>query len=324
MMPLSLEKKPDALFGQEPLVLVCAADNLYAMPLAVTVRSALENLKSDQQVILFILDGGIKDRNKRKILNSLSSEKCEVTFLSVSGSLVEGVENRHFETGTKHLPIVAYYRLLIPDLLPDHYEKVVYLDCDLVVKGDLGQLWQINLEEHYALAVQDMWTHSVSHPAGLLNYQALGIPSDAKYFNSGVLVINLKKWRADQISAKAIDYLQHNREYVRWHDQDVLNALLAGQWGELDPRWNVNIFLFSGDSAQKNSPFSDDVYNDIIRDPYIIHFTSGDKPWVSPHAPCNEHFFHFVDLTSWSGWRPTRWTRLWMKLVRKVQKITLK
>jgi lipopolysaccharide biosynthesis glycosyltransferase len=325
---LSCERQVEPVLETEHIVLVCAADDNYAMQLAVTVRSALINLKSDRQILLFIIDGGIKKHNKKKILKSLNSEKCEVKFIQITDSLLRDIEEVHKPqssesviTKADYVSIASFYRLLIPELLPNHFEKAIYLDSDLVVRRNLEQLWQTQLGENYVLAAQDTWIPYISSPTGLLNYQKLGISPDLKYFNAGVLVINLKKWRSDGISAKAINYFKQNLEYVGWYDQGVLNALLAGQWGELDPRWNCSPSNVYGFSSWKESPFTEEVYNNLIGDPYIIHYVSNKKPWTSRHTLLKEYFFGYVDMTAWSGWRLTIWRRFCLRLIHEFKKV---
>ncbi|WP_319421893.1 glycosyltransferase family 8 protein [Pleurocapsa sp. FMAR1] len=319
------KEEPFLKIESEPIVVVCAADDKYAMPLAVTVRSALANLKKNWKILLFIIDGGIKKRNKRRILKTLSIDNCEVQFIPKPDNFAKSLEEAYRYTVTEgqaknYISIAQYYRLFIAELLPDQAKKAIYLDCDLIVKEDLSQLWQIDLGENYVFAAQDTWVHSVSAHNGLLNYQELGIASDAKYFNSGVLVINVEKWRAEKVSARAIDYLNHNKEHMIYGDQDILNALFTGQWGELDPRWNATSRIYEY-SSWKESPYQEHVYNNLIHnDFYIIHFISGEKPWNSRDVPLKEHFFHYVDMTSWSGWRFTFWQELWQKLVYKFRK----
>jgi lipopolysaccharide biosynthesis glycosyltransferase len=323
---LNTEKKTDPTIKNEPIILVCAADDNYAMQVAVTGRSALENLKSDRQIVLFIIDGGIKNHNKQKILKSLSLEKCEVKFLQIPDFLSRNIEEVHINAEgiiakAEYISIASFYRLLIPELLSDQFEKAIYLDCDLVVRGNLEQLWQIELGDNYLLAAQDTWIPYVSSPTGLLNYPNLGISPDLKYFNAGVLVMNLKKWRTDGITAKALKYFKQNLEYVGWYDQGILNALLAGKWGELDPRWNCSPSSVHGLASWQDSPFTEEVYNNLIRDPYIIHYVSDKKPWTSRHTLLKEYFFEYVDMTAWSGWRLTIWRRLWRRLVYKAKKL---
>lgn len=322
---LNIEIKPKSTAKTNPIVIVCAADNNYAMQLAVTVRSALANLHSQRQMLLFIIDGGIKNHNKQKILKSLKSEKCDVQFVAIPEFLLKNIEEVHLGSEgiikkAPYISIASFYRLLIPELLSDQFEKVIYLDCDLVVRGNLEQLWQTDLGDNYLLAAQDTWIPYVSSPTGMLNYQKLGISPDLKYFNAGVLVINLKKWRNNSISDQALKYFKQNIEYVGWYDQGILNALLAGQWGELDPRWNCSPSSVYGLSSWKESPFTEEIYNNLIRNPYIIHYVSNKKPWTSRHTLLKEYFFKYVDMTAWSGWRLTIWRRLWMRLIYEFRK----
>lgn len=316
--------KTHSVSARDPIALVCAADNRYSMPLAVTVRSVLEKLSHNQPITIFVLDGGIKSDNKQKIIESLDTDTCDIQFLPISDSLIKSIEDSIFEKGfSDHVSIATYFRLLIPRLLPENLKKVIYLDCDLVVKQDINLLWQTDVAENYVFATHDTWIRSVSGEYGLLNYQELGIPHDTKYFNAGVLLINLDKWRCDNISDKAFEYLGHNSEYIRWDDQDVLNALFAGAWGELDPRWNVTDGFYT-ETSQKDNPFTEDVYNTIVQDPYIIHFSTAKKPWNSRHVNRKEDFFSYVDKTAWAGWRLTRYRRIWLRLAREYKQIFLK
>ncbi|MBD2445795.1 glycosyltransferase family 8 protein [Nostoc sp. FACHB-152] len=311
----------------EPVFIVCAADDNYAMPLAVTVRSASENLSNDHRLVVFVIDGGIKKHNKEKILRSLPSDRCEVNFILAPEYLLANLKEahqycaKHGITLNTHVSIASYYRLLIPELLPKHIDKVIYLDCDLVVEKNLGELWQVDLGENYLLAVQDMWIGYVSDPRGLLNYKELGIPPNTKYFNAGILFLNLKKWRDNSVTEKALEYTKQNKDYIRFHDQDVLNGMMVGKWGELDPRWNMTPGIYDYPSWRE-SPFSEEEYNQIIHDPYILHFATL-KPWKSrwTRNEFKANFFKYLNLTAWAGWKLTLWRRLGLKISRELQAI---
>jgi lipopolysaccharide biosynthesis glycosyltransferase len=317
------------------IVVVCAADDNYAMPLAVTVRSALDNLDKSCRMILFIIDGGIREHNKQKLLQSLSSERCEVRWIASPDRLlgkfevltdftIQDVPLVGIVKATKHVSIATYYRLLIPELLPKELQKAIYLDCDLVVVGDLRQLWDIEMGDNYLLATRALLIPSVSSPAGLVNYQALGIPADSKYFQPGIMVLNLEKWRDDNMSRKCVEYLQTNREDIRWHDSDVLNAMCANRWGELDPRWNrmTEIYTFQ---SWEDSPLSKEAFDEVLHHPYIIHFSSAAKPWnTREEDPFKHLWFKYVDRTAWSGWRFNLWVRGQRRLAREIQRMRKK
>jgi len=312
---------------KDSIVVVCAADNKYAMQVAVTIRSILENLSGTRKLVQFIIDGGIKPHNKRKILNSIDSKRCEIKWIAKPDDFLTGIQVlRDFGIGDnitepKHITIAAYYRILIPELLPSDYKKAIYLDSDLIVNNDLGKLWDIDMGSNYLLAVQDQGAPYVSSPAGLINYKELGISPEHKYFNSGMLVIDLEKWRSNNISSKALGYLKNKRELIRWHDQDALNIVLAGKWQDVHPRWN-QMPEIHGLSSWKESPFPENVYNELVHKPYIIHFAIPAKPWNSrTDHPGNDLYFHYVDKTAWCGWRNTRSRRLWRRLIREIKQL---
>jgi lipopolysaccharide biosynthesis glycosyltransferase len=95
---------------------------------------------------------------------------------------------------------------------------------------------------------------------------------------------------------------------VRWVDQYALNVVLSGRWGQLDLRWNQGARIFSYPSWSL-SPFDRKTFEQLRDDPYIIHFTTADKPWlVSCLHPSRKLFFEYLDRTAWAGWRPTRFT----------------
>ena len=300
--------------NSDSIVVVCGADNAFAMPLAVMVRSALSNLSPERRILLYVIDGGITKRHKRKILKSWDLERITVEWLMPSISLLKNMKV------SGHVSVATYFRILIPLLLPEKLHKAIYLDCDMIVMGDLGQLWDFEFHQSYLLAVQDVTlpymcssialkNYKLSAPyltsdTALVNYRELGILPECKYFNAGVLVINLNKWREDNISRKVINYLEQNRENVRYWDQDGLNAVLFDKWSELDPRWNQMTHIYHYPSWRE-SPLDEETYNQVISEPKIIHFAWKPKPWhYDGSHPARDIFFNYLDMTEWSGWRP--------------------
>lgn len=325
---LSHDKTSPGAVLVKPIPVVLAADNNYAMQVAVTACSVLANLDCDTSISFFIIDGGIRRKNQQKIIKSLRGKNCTVKFLTVADTpslkrIKEVFAYSETDGATIHkgaISLATYYRLLLPELLANEIDKVIYLDCDLVVEQDLSKLWQLDLSNDFLAAVPDMWIPSVSAPNGLLNYQSLGISANSKYFNAGVLLINLRKWRDENILGQAMDYLKNQKEYIRFHDQDILNSLVASQWYELDPRWNLTPGIFEYTSWQE-SPFSETVYDELVNAPYIVHFAASVKPWNSRDAHFKRYFFKYIDLTAWSGWKFTWWTELKLKFIYKFKKL---
>jgi lipopolysaccharide biosynthesis glycosyltransferase len=293
----------------EPISLVCTADDNYSIPLATLLCSVLKNLGSERKLSVFVIDGGIRKANKIKIAKSVNSNKVELTWLKPPENSLRGVQTLHYYTKANH------HRFFIPELLPQ-CRKTIYLDSDLIVVKDLGELWDMDIEDYYALAAQDMYPDPLSH--GYRNLLDLTELENNKFFNAGVMVINLDKWRAENIGHKVIEYIS---QYNLPGNQVALNMLLKGRWKEIDPRWNRTAGIYEFTSWTE-SRFSEEEFTNLITNPYIIHFTSADKPWNSIDR-CSEQtlFYQYLDMTVWSGWRFTPWKRIKRRFIREINKI---
>ena len=279
--PGSLDMSPP---GREPIAIACAADDRYVQPLAVMLQSVLTNLSPDRTAAIYIIDGGIEPGHKQDLVRSWNPGRASLHWLSDRASSFSGLPL------WGRMPVATYYKLLVPELLPAALHRVIWLDCDLVVNGDLAHLWDRGLAGRHALAVQDPAVPFVSSRNGVAHHEQLGLPSDAKYFNAGVMVVNLDLWRRDDVPRQVLEYLRRHGDALVFLDQEGLNAVLAGKWGELDPRWNCM-------ARVPRRP----------NDSWIVHFTGNLKPWFYPGRNASHAlYFRYLDLTAWAGWRPRR------------------
>jgi len=302
----------------ECVYIACSSDENYAMPLAVMLTSLVINLRKYKKTHIFILESGITPDSKQKILRSVVRDGVDVQFIIADASLLSGMKV------IGHVSSAAYLRFLIGDILPQDLNKIIYLDCDLIVQADISGLWDIPIGENIVLAVPEQRKELmfVSSRFGLINYKELGLSENQKYFNSGVLVVNLETWRKNNIGSMAVQYIKKNRPIMRLNDEEALNALLANRWAELDYRWNLltqtfpntkrNVYLNSSWDA---GPIKDKAtYERLIRHPYIIHFNTSSKPWMAGcEHPYKKLFFYYLDKTDWKGWRAPKRFRAWIK-----------
>jgi len=283
--------------NQKSIRVVLAADSRFVMPLSVAMSSAALNCDPQRNITFYVLQHDIGTQLRQQVERSLASTghtKHDVVWLDVSFANLD-----QFKTHG-HFNAMTYARLLIPSLLPLDVEKVLYLDSDLVVVGDIAELWDLECGEKTLLAAQDRIVESVSGFLGLSNYRDLGIPADSKYFNAGVLLINLKKWRSDKVSDKVFEYLRQHQKIIRMVDQEALNAVLFDSWGQLECRWNWQVGRLNPFWPSKRTS----VAPEGGAEKSIIHFTTAVKPWL-PGCRYEEKrvFFEYLDLTEWAGWR---------------------
>ena len=291
---------------------VVAADNNYVMPLAVTVCSAAVNAAPERRLAFNVVHDGITAENRTRVNQSLA--RVRITNASIEWIQAPLSKFKDLRITHHWITPLTFVRLLVPDLLPTSVDKAIYLDCDVAVMEDIGGLWDLDLGDKSLLAAQDLigWVSDPS--AGLANYRELGFPPDKKYFNAGVLVLNLRKWRISNTPQALLDYLREYREVIRASDQEALNAVLGNDWGELDFRWNwqikARIYRIGTHKMGWSPP-------DIRKS--IIHFHSSEKPWLPAcDYPEREAFFRYLDMTEWSGWRVPQHRELLGRLVRPV------
>jgi lipopolysaccharide biosynthesis glycosyltransferase len=285
-----------------PMVLVCAADDGYSMPMAVMLYTALKNYRGPAGVEAYILDGGISIINRQKIQRVLAKTGVRLHWLKPSLMLIKELPVK------KHLSVSSYLRLLIPDLLSDTISKAVYLDVDIIVDGDLSVIWQQEIGNNYLLAVQNPGSKKFIAFSPWSTCPEITFSENDEYFNAGVLVINLPLMRKDRIAAKAIDFARRWPELVPCADQDALNAMCIGRWGSLDPVWNQLV-------KDKNK-----LKFECRRDG-IFHYVGSSKPWLpnksKPHHRDEKGAAHrlYLDYVQKSGWfNHTEWLLFSVKL----------
>jgi len=287
----------------QPIHVLCAANSTYAMPLAVMLTSLVCHYQSSRSLHLHIVASDISDSLRQKIEASVLNNKKGAYHLEFHWTSFDPSHLKNLPVGgeaNQHITSEAYSRLLVADALPPSCERVIYLDCDLVVLKDIALLHDAADNEHTIAVVAGVTLSYVSSLYGatpaVFNYAELGIPATNRYFNSGVMVINLKPWREQNIAARVIDYLERYHDKVLYHDQGGLNAILYDQWLRLDQRWNHTGCL--NPASWKEPAFTREEYLKVRFDPFIAHYLGGDKPWMPGfNRPRAAFFFCYLRKT---------------------------
>ena len=274
--------------GMDPIHIVSASDDAFAVPLGVMLTSLFENTPARERIIVSVLDGGISPINREKIHSIAEKYKSTLRFLPISRE-----KFRDFVT-LGHLNTISYYRLVIPDVLDAVINKAIYLDCDIIIKDDIVRLWNVDISSFHLAAVVDEGITSGKVFSDTKT--RLGIPEGYHVFNSGVMVMNLPLWRRDNLHRKIIDFIAGNPDKIRLVDQDGLNAFLYDKWLPLPIRWNQQTFLHES-AGTVNDP---DI-RDAIDNPAIIHFTGRSKPWqYADRHPWKSDYLRYLAMTEWN------------------------
>ncbi|MGZ8202203.1 MAG: glycosyltransferase family 8 protein [Burkholderiales bacterium] len=282
----------------ERLTVITLADENYAVPLAVMGRSLFDNLGHGRFASLTIIDGGLTPRTKERLLASWNLKQGSVEFVApcFGGATALPVWGR--------MTPLTYTRIFTPAYVPANCAKAIFLDSDLLILQDLGRLWDVPAKDTHVLAVQDPAVPFVSSCDGLARYEALRIAPETPYFNAGLMVVNVEKWRSDDIPAAALRFIEAHAHELNYCDQDALNAVLIGKWRALDPRWQVQP-RFAGSRQMPLPHLAPDARLALVADPWVYHFSGRLKPWAySGNGAADRLFFEYLDRTGWKGWRP--------------------
>jgi lipopolysaccharide biosynthesis glycosyltransferase len=249
------------------MTLVFNCDDTFAMPLATTLRSAVEATRDHWPIDVRVLTNRFSARHRRRVLDSLPAGAADLRWIDVDLGWFNAATT---ETG---LPSITCARILIPQVLDASISRVLYIDADILVLGDLRRLWFTDLEgAPLGAVVDDIDRHLKVGSASVSR-----VPQVQRYFNAGILLIDVERWRTEGISDKAMTYLAAN-PHSPFADQDALNVACDGRWKSLDPRWNFQyhrtIALQDFASAER---------------PFVVHFVTRSKPW------------HPASLSSYAG-----------------------
>ena len=263
----------------EAVVLALASNERYFPGLYCAVASALSHLGPVREVDVKVLDGGISQTSKNtlSILANRVGKRARLEFVTVDSSVFGKAT---LGPGQSHL---AYCRILLSYLLD--VPRLIYLDCDVLVFSDLSQLFDFELSAgKFVAAVPDSETSSLADDSIALA-KAMKLPADGRYFNSGVMLMNLDELRKQHFFERAVEFLKSRNGKYRFCDQSAINFLLHGQIHQLPEYWNRASWCFD---AQEN--------NDLN---CVLHYT-GSVPWLSgTPGPAQELFERFAAEAGW-------------------------
>ncbi len=205
------------------------------------------------------------------------------------------------------LSIATYYRLLLPTLLDESIDRILYLDCDVIVLKDISELFSLNLDGFGVAAVKDSSPYSNSHR------MFIGLGLDSNYFCAGVLLINMKYWREHNSSEVMFDFLDKHAKELYFEDQDVLNYAFRNHWFQLPYKYGKAPMALAiiGDNQKSYD------YTDFLFDASIIHYATHVKPWLDIRIPNDQYYWKYVKLSRFPNPQQTKVSPVNRKRIQK-------
>ena len=290
--------------------IVACTDHRFVMPTGTMIYSVCFNHDTDIAFHI-VIDGSVTEADKKELAETVAAFPGKtLTFHvfepeKISVDLPMGMYRPDLTKAT-------YYRLWLTELLPTEVDKVLYLDGDIIVRGSLRPLWDIDLTGYAVAAVPDMSER-------VMDYERLGYAPELGYFNAGVLLVNLDYWRRNSVMRDFMYMLMHRPEDLHCHDQDVLNYCFREAKLHLPIKYNVQDGYLYELAYYDFRKYKQQVI-EARQSPVIIHYTHA-KPWwtYSRHEhPWRNSFFAYREHTVWRN-EPLvemrSWTQRWKKRI---------
>jgi lipopolysaccharide biosynthesis glycosyltransferase len=220
-------------------------------------------------------------------------------------------------------------------VLPEEVDRVLWLDCDIVVEGNVLDLWRQDTAGQIIGAVIDYGSPTVGFSYGTARtYEECQISAETPHFNSGVMIIDLLRWRQADVSQRVLDYSFRFEDKLAYMDQDGLNIVIAGAWQQLPLEWNVQVAALCSLERLKPATAADSIEarhfdhmlearSGLLANARLIHYISG-KPWNSGlRMPLYSRWFWWLQRSKLlGGWefqlfRLKCWQQAWSRAIKQ-------
>ncbi len=273
--------------------IIFCGDRNVVRPIAVGVSTLVRHSRVPSELRITLLTYG------------WSSHDITVIRRAAESAHVEQIEcSRHRlpdVSSGRHVTPAAYLMLMIPELLDDRLERAIYLDSDLLVRTDIRPLYDTDLQGLTTAGTRAGSRPFIGSPGTYPAWRQLGLDPAAPVVNTGVLVLDLDKWRRQQIGQRALRFAESMGRRMRWADQGALNAVLQGEWAPIHHKWNATSGVFEDDKGLFAVEHRH-VIEEARSDPAIVHFTGPAKPWM--HHVERDYVDEWRRASSAIGWTP--------------------
>ena len=258
-------------------------NNDYAPYAAAAIHSLFQKADKNRYYRVIILHDGLSFANRLRF-RSLVTKNCAVQFKKITNSLylravIKYVTKRK-GMGDFFSKAVYFYRFFIPLLFP-RYEKAVYIDSDTILRGDIGELFDMEMGDNVVMAMIDPKVTAIPEFRDYVDF-AVGVPHE-EYVNDGVMLMDLRKMRKCKYLSSMVEMIQKYDADLVAPDQDYLNVILRGKIGHFGSEWN----------AEPTAEFDENVK--------LVHFNLFNKPWHYKNVPGEKIFWNAARGTGFYG-----------------------
>ncbi len=267
----------------------CTDDN-YSMPCGIAIVSLLENNRGED-ITIHLLGCNLNTNNQKLLKETADKYKIQILFYDIKE---KDLEKFQLSTeGPQYISISTFIRLFLAEIISESIPKILYLDCDLMVTGKLNELWNTNINNYSIGGVIEFLTFKAE------TFKNLKYPDEYAYINAGVLLINLKYWRENNVLNKFSEYAENNKANIKFLDQDIINGTLYASTLLLPIKYNTHMFFF--ERKTNAYQYQEEMY-EAQKNPVIVHFTSASKPWNKGSLhPLTSKYIEYKNISLWKN-----------------------
>lgn len=285
--------------------IVFATSDLYSKPALVTIKTLLMNNTSVEDINIYYVENNVSDENKKMITDLVKTYQRKIIFIPMPEEYLS-IE------GLMRTNAIVYSYCFFQDILPKEVDKVILLEGDSIVTGDLSEMYDMDIDDYYVGAADDLQSKWYK--------RKLGMKDNSPYFNCGIMLMNLKKWREDKVSDKLKEMIKNGEAKFFYEVQDELNVLMEEKVKILPPKYNCTtaIFLFDYESMKiyrkPSTCCSKEEFEVGKQEPLIVHFTKNQiiqpRPWIADCThPYKDYYIQAKNETVLKDepyWNPNR------------------
>ena len=291
----------------------------YARHLAASMCSLFDNNQAEEKIRVYILSNQLSAANIERLQSITERYKREMTVIELGD-----VRSRFpYEIDTRGFDVSALSRFFMAEMIPAWEEKILYLDCDTIVRGSLTALWETPMDNAAIAAVMEP-------TVGMGIKEQIDLPKDAAYYNSGVLLINLALWRVENVQAKLLDFYREKGGKLFACDQDTLNGALSDRIRMLEPKFNFftnlryfpysSLIVRTGDYAK----VSKEQFREARRNPVILHYLGDERPWKRGNLNHYRKYYEkYLAMTPYAGAQKEKGQELYLLCFHLLEWITV-
>lgn len=294
---VDIPEQVNPYFTKNNVAVALAANDCFAPYTSTMILSMMEHASKDQNYDILILSSDMSADNQKKLLSLIADhDNFAIRFLDPS----ELIGEYHFFT-KDHFSKETYYRLVLPELLPD-YDKILYLDSDMIAQADVAELFWEDVSGYLLAATRDPDSAGLynGYIPGKKDYidKILKIKHPFDYFQAGTILFNLAEFRRTYKTEEILKYA--TAKHWQLLDQDILNHLCEGKVKFLNLEWNVVTDLEGkriSEIIALAPHWLEDEYLAARKQPKIIHYAGPEKPWMHPEMDMADIFWHYARKT---------------------------